>query len=74
MCLAVCTCIARSLKTDAVICTCVPITVIGRQGEMINRLQAESGARIQVAPGELEDLSYNLDIALAIQHAVHLQS
>ena len=26
--------------------------VIGRQGEMINRLQAESGARIQVAPGE----------------------
>ena len=28
-------------------------TVIGRQGEMINRLQAESGARIQVAPGEI---------------------
>ena len=31
---------------------CVFPTVIGRQGEMINRLQAESGARIQVAPGE----------------------
>ena len=27
-------------------------TVIGRQGEMINKLQAESGARIQVAPGD----------------------
>ena len=25
--------------------------VIGRGGEMITRLQAESGARIQVAPG-----------------------
>lgn len=25
--------------------------VIGRQGEMISKLQAESGARIQVAPG-----------------------
>lgn len=25
--------------------------VIGRQGEMINKLQAESSARIQVAPG-----------------------
>lgn len=25
--------------------------VIGRQGEMINRLQGDSGARIQVAPG-----------------------
>ena len=27
------------------------VTVIGRGGEMINRLQAESGARLQVAPG-----------------------
>ena len=27
--------------------------MIGHQGEMISRLQAESGARIQVAPGIL---------------------
>lgn len=28
------------------------MSVIGRQGEMINKLQAESAARIQVAPGQ----------------------
>ena len=27
--------------------------VIGRQGEMINKLQADSAARIQVAPGHI---------------------
>ena len=27
------------------------LIVIGHQGEMISRLQSESGARIQVAPG-----------------------
>ena len=31
----------------------LPPTVIGRGGEMINKLQSESGARIQVAPGKL---------------------
>ena len=31
---------------------CVCLSVIGRSGEMINRLQSDSGARIQVAPGE----------------------
>ena len=36
-----------------VISRVIPISsVIGRQGEMINRLQADSSARIQVAPGE----------------------
>ena len=30
----------------------LPLSVIGRGGEMINKLQSESGARIQVAPGK----------------------
>ena len=30
------------------------LPVIGRQGEMINRLQADSAARIQVAPGKFQ--------------------
>ena len=30
---------------------CLLNAVIGRGGEMINRLQADSAARIQVAPG-----------------------
>jgi len=33
--------------------------VIGHQGEMISRLQAESGARIQVAPGILNMLQHS---------------
>lgn len=33
--------------------TCFYCVVIGRQGEMINKLQAESAARIQVAPGNI---------------------
>ncbi len=31
--------------------TCFYILVIGRGGEMINKLQSETSARIQVAPG-----------------------
>lgn len=34
------------------------LPVIGRQGEMINRLQADSAARIQVAPGKFYQLSF----------------
>ena len=33
------------------LCCVLSGVVIGRGGEMITRLQAESGARIQVAPG-----------------------
>lgn len=29
-----------------------PLSVIGRGGEQINKLQSETGAKIQVAPGK----------------------
>ena len=37
------------------------LSVIGRGGEMITRLQGESGAKIQVAPGDLIPM-YSINI------------
>lgn len=36
-------------------------SVIGRGGEQINRLQAESGAKIQIAPGILHEFYLIID-------------
>lgn len=49
-------------------------TVIGRQGEMINRLQADSAARIQVAPGEYSSTARcGKEHDLACPHLSYLQ-
>ena len=45
----------KSLKIFFFLSLSLSLLVIGRQGDMINKLQADSGAKIQVAPGMSHD-------------------
>lgn len=45
--------VLRVFKLNSQCLNCCPFTVIGRGGEQINKIQQDSGCKVQIAHGEL---------------------